>query len=327
MLTGEQLGPRTGTLADFRSFEELEKAFRAQLDHFIERMIKVTRKVDRIHARVLPSPFLSSVIEDCIDKGIDVTAGGAHYNLSGIQAIQVANIADSLAALKAFVFDGKAVQAETLLQALRADFEGSELLRQRLLNKAPKYGNDVEWVDDLGRKWIEHFARRIKQYTNVRGGPYHTGLYTVSAHVPMGKNVGATPDGRKAGEPLADGGMSAVYGRDQSGPTALLRSVSRIDSMLGSNGTLLNMKFLPDFFKTGEDIRIFSSFLRTFVKLRINHVQFNVISREDLVAAKEKPEAYRGLTVRVAGYTAYFTELAGDLQDEIIARTSYGEVS
>jgi pyruvate formate-lyase/glycerol dehydratase family glycyl radical enzyme len=327
MLTGEQLGPRTGTLADFRSFEELETAFGAQLDHFIERMIKVTRKVDRIHARVLPSPFLSSVIEDCIDKGIDVTAGGAHYNLSGIQAIQVANIADSLAALKAFVFDGKAVQAETLLQALRADFEGSELLRQRLLNKAPKYGNDVEWVDDLGRKWIEHFARRIKQYTNVRGGPYHTGLYTVSAHVPMGKNVGATPDGRKAGEPLADGGMSAVYGRDQSGPTALLRSVSRIDSMLGSNGTLLNMKFLPDFFKTGEDIRKFSSFLRTFVKLRINHVQFNVISREDLVAAKEKPEAYRGLTVRVAGYTAYFTELAGDLQDEIIARTSYGEVS
>jgi formate C-acetyltransferase len=143
----------------------------------------------------------------------------------------------------------------------------------------------------------------------------------------MGKNVGATPDGRKAGEPLADGGMSAVYGRDQSGPTALLRSVSRIDSMLGSNGTLLNMKFLPDFFKTGGDIRKFSSFLRTFVKLRINHVQFNVISREDLVAAKEKPEAYRGLTVRVAGYTAYFTELAGDLQDEIIARTSYGEVS
>jgi formate C-acetyltransferase len=141
----------------------------------------------------------------------------------------------------------------------------------------------------------------------------------------MGRNVGATPDGRVKGEPLADGGMSAVYGRDTNGPTALLKSVSRVDSSLGSNGTLLNMKFSPTLFETLDGVRKFSSLLRTFVKLQIIHVQFNVVTREDLVAARENPEKYRNLTVRVAGYTAYFTELAGDLQEEIIARTSYSD--
>jgi formate C-acetyltransferase len=142
----------------------------------------------------------------------------------------------------------------------------------------------------------------------------------------MGQNIGASLDGRKAKDPLADGGVSAMYGRDRAGPTALLRSVSKINATDGSNGTLLNMKFLPDFFKTEEGIAKFASFLRTFVSLRINHVQFNVIRKEDLLAAKSKPEEYRSLTVRVAGYTAYFAELANDLQDEIIARTSYGDV-
>ena len=198
-----------------------------------------------------------------------------------------------------------------------------ETLRQELQNKVPKFGNDVEWVDEIGNTWIKYFAERIAEYTNIRGGPYHTGLYTVSAHVPMGKNIGATPVGRRAEEPLADGGMSAVYGRDHNGPTALLKSVSRIDSMLGSNGTLLNMKFLPDFFRSERDIKKFTTFIRTFVKLRIHHVQFNVVRNEDLLEAKKKPELHRSLTIRVAGYTAYFTELADDLQDEIIARTSY----
>jgi formate C-acetyltransferase len=198
-------------------------------------------------------------------------------------------------------------------------------LRQRLLNKVPKYGNDIAWVDEIGNKWIEYFAGRMKLYTNARGGPYHAGLYTVSAHVPMGNNVGASADGRFSKDPLADGGMSAMYGRDHSGPTALLKSVSRINPSAGSNGTLLNMKFLPELFKSDSGIQKFASFLMTFVGLHINHVQFNVLRKEDLLKARENPEAYKGLTVRVAGYTAYFTELANDLQDEIIARTSYGE--
>jgi pyruvate formate-lyase/glycerol dehydratase family glycyl radical enzyme len=325
LLTGVQTGLKTGYLTDYKTYEELEEAYKRQLDHFIDRMIKACDVVDRLHAELLPSPFLSSVIDDCIEKGIDVTAGGAHYNLSGIQAIQAANIADSLAAIKKLIYEDKTLPAEQLLKALQNNFESFEVLRQFLINKVPKYGNDVPWVDEIGNKWIEYFSEKMTQYKNARGGPYHTGLYTVSAHIPMGHNVGASADGRLAKDPLADGGMSAMYGRDQNGPTSLLKSVSRINSKFGSNGTLLNMKFLPEFFKTNEGIKKFSFLLRTFVHLKINHVQFNVLRKEDLIKAKQNPEAFKGLTVRVAGYTAYFTELASDLQDEIIARTSYGD--
>ena len=326
LLTGNKMGLDLGSLVDYRSYEELETAFRTQVDHFIERMITACDAVDRLHAELLPSPLLSSVIQGCADKGLDVTAGGAHYNLSGIQAIQPANLADCLAAIKQCIFDERSVRADEALAAMRANFAGNEKLRQYLINKVPKYGNDIDWVDSIADTWVGYFAARMAEHTNARGGPYHTGLYTVSAHVPMGQNVGASLDGRKAADPLADGGMSAMYGRDRHGPTALLRSVSKVKSCNGSNGTLLNMKFLPEFFTTEEGIAKFASLLRTFVRLRINHVQFNVVRKEDLLAAKADPESWRGLTVRVAGYTAYFTELANDLQDEIIARTSYGDL-
>ncbi|MFH2114076.1 MAG: formate C-acetyltransferase/glycerol dehydratase family glycyl radical enzyme [Spirochaetota bacterium] len=325
LLTGKPMGLNLGNLADYQSYEALEDAFRRQMDHFIDRMIKACDVVDRLHAELLPSPFLSSVIEGCADKGLDVTAGGARYNLSGIQAIQVANVADCLAVAKQCIYDKKNHRAQDLLTALRTNFEGAEPLRQQLINKVPKYGNDIDWVDSIAVKWVDYFADKMITYTNARGGIYHAGLYTVSAHIPMGQNVGASLDGRKARDPLADGGMSAMYGRDRNGPTALLRSVARINPGHGSNGTLLNMKFLPDFFRSEEGIAKFAAFLRTFVALRINHVQFNVLRKEDLLAAKADPEAWRGLTVRVAGYTAYFLELADDLQEEIIARTSYGD--
>ena len=321
LLSGDQIGLQTGTLTD--TMEDLEAAYRAQVGHFVDRMMPLCDAVDRLHAEVLPSPFLSSVIDDCLTGGVDVTAGGAHYNLSGIQAIQVANVADSFAALKKLVFDEAVVGREELLDALRHDFEGYEALRQKLV-RAPKYGNDVEWVDEFGNRWARHFADQLTRFSNARGGPYHMGLYTVSAHVPMGRNVGATPDGRRAGEPLADGGMSAMYGRDMSGPTALLQSVSRVSSRYASNGTLLNMKFLPRTFRNAEERGKFVSLLRTFVELGIHHVQFNVVDHKTLMAAKDHPEEYGNLTIRVAGYTAYFVELAPDLQDEIIARTAYG---
>ena len=325
LLSGKPMGVNNGNLEDFSSYENLEKAFEAQLDHYIERMIRCCEVVEKAHADILPSAFLSSVIDNCLEKGTDVTAGGAHYNYSGIQAIQVANLADSLAVLKKAVFEDQLISAAELLSALRNNWEGKEPLRQYVLHRVPKYGNDVEWVDKTGAKWVEFFADRLKRFTNIRGGIYHTGLYTVSAHIPMGHNVGASPDGRMAKDPLADGGMSAMYGRDIAGPTALLKSVSRINSMLGSNGTLLNMKFNSDFFGTEEGVSKFSALLKTFVDLKINHIQFNVLKKEDLIEARRIPEQYSNLTVRVAGYTAYFTELAGDLQEEIIARTSYGE--
>ncbi len=323
MLTGDQLGPKTGCLTDFDTYEQLEESLRKQIDYFFGKMIDCCEIVEQLHAKILPSAFLSSVIDDCIGKGVDVTEGGAKYNLSGIQAIQPANIADSLAALKTMVFDDDRVSKETLLEALRNNYENQELMRLRMLNHAPKYGNDIEWVDDIGYQWIKYFSDKFIGLKNIRGGVYHTGLYTVSAHVPMGANVAATPDGRLAKEPLADGGLSSVYGRDANGPTALLKSVSKVDSMLGSNGTLLNMKFAPEVFTDENTLDKFVALLRTFVKLKIGHVQFNVVNNEDLLKAKDNPELYKSLTIRVAGYTAYFIELADDLQNEIIARTRY----
>ncbi len=325
-LTGKQMGAHTGTLKDFDKYEDVIHALSSQIDFFFERMIRCCEVVEKAHAELLPSPFLSCVIDDCMKSGIDVTAGGAHYNLSGIQAIQCANVADSLAALKTLVYEQKLVGREELHAALVNNYENAELLRLRLLNKAPKYGNDIEWVDAIAFDWARDFAERLSAYTNVRGGPYQMGLYTVSAHVPMGQNVGATPDGRLAKEPLADGGMSPVYGRDAKGPTAVLKSVSRVKSEYGSNGTLLNMKFLPSLFQTELGVSKFVRLLRAFIDLRIIHVQFNVVKREDLLAAQQQPELYKSLTIRVAGYTAYFTELAPDLQREIIQRTEFTEL-
>lgn len=323
LLTGEQLAPDYGDLTAYQTFEDLEAVFKRYLDEYMEKMVLACAEVEQAHIDLLPSPFLSAVIKECMVKGLDITAGGAHYNLSGIQMIQVANLADSMAAVKKFVFEERRIGKKELLEALQNNFNGQEIMRSMLLNKCPKYGNDVDWVDALGVKWAEYFKKRLSQYTNHRGGRYHTGMYTVSAHVPMGENVGASPDGRLAGEPLADGGMSPVYGRDIAGPTAVLKSVSKLDKSLTTNGGLLNMKFLPEFFQTDSGIDKFTKFLRTFVDLEIPHIQFNVVRREDLLAAKENPNQYRSLTVRVAGYTAYFTELADELQDEIIARTSY----
>ena len=326
LITDKQLAPNMGKLTEYDTFEELEEAFRKNIDYFMDKMILACEQVEKAHMDLLPTPFLSSVINDCMDKGMDVTKGGAQYNLSGIQMIQVANLADSLAAIKQLVYEEKKVSKDRLLHALETNFRDDEILRTMLLNKVPKYGNDVEWVDNLGAKWAKYFRDRIGKFTNYRGGLYHTGMYTVSAHVPMGENVGASPDGRYSGSPLADGGMSPVYGRDEHGPTAVLKSVSRLDKSWTTNGGLLNMKFLPEFFKTESGIDKFAKMLRTFVDLEIPHIQFNVVRRDDLIAAKENPEQYRNLTVRVAGYTAYFVELAGELQDEIIARTSYEDI-
>lgn len=326
LLTGKQMGPDLGSLSTYASFSDLEVAYQKMMDYFIEKMIPCCEGVEKAHIDCLPTPFLSAVIDDCMDKGMDVTAGGAHYNLSGIQMIQVANLADSLAAIKELVYNKKKVDASHLEKALQNNFVGDEVLRQMLLHRVPKYGNDVAWVDELGAKWALYFREQLRKYKNYRNGPYHTGMYTVSAHVPMGQNVGASADGRFAQDPLADGGLSAVYGRDIQGPTAVLKSVSKMDNSCTTNGGLLNMKFLPDFFKTEAGITKFCNFLRAFVDLEVPHIQFNVVSKENLLDAQKHPDQYRSLTVRVAGYTAYFTELAGDLQNEIIARTSYDNI-
>lgn len=323
LLDGKQSGPNYGSLADYKTYEELEHAFARMIDHYMDRMADMVDIMDEMHAKILPTPFLSAVIDDCMTLGKDVTLGGAHYNQVGIQAIQVANIADSLEAIRKFIYEEKSIRPEELLDALKNDWQECELLRARMIYRAPKYGNDISEVDDIGAKWARYFGERLKKYRNRRGGIYQMGLYTVSAHVPMGQNVGASADGRHARDPLADGGVSAMYGRDENGPTALLQSVAKLPFELVSNGSLLNMKFLPSFFKTQTGIEKFAAFLRAFCRLGISHIQFNVLNESDLRAAQKNPEKYRSLTVRVAGYTAYFTELAPELQEEIIARTTY----
>jgi pyruvate-formate lyase len=221
------------------------------------------------------------------------------------------------------VFEERWLAAGELLDALRRDYEGHETLRQRLLHRVPKYGNDDDRVDGLARKWADRYSELVARYPTLRGGVYQPGFYTVSAHVPMGAAVGATPDGRRAGQPLADGGLSPSAGHDRKGPTAVLRSVSKINLKLASNGTLLNMKFLPAFFDGERALEKFVALLRGFSRLRIPHVQFNVVSAATLREAQAHPEKYRHLVVRVAGYSAYFAELDEDLQDEIIRRTEF----
>ncbi len=289
-------------------------------------MVKGCNVVDQVHADVLPSPFLSLVIADCIDRGVDVTAGGARYNFSGVQGVQIANVADSLAAVRQAVFEEAWLTPQAMLAALRTDFDGQEVLRQRLINRTPKYGNDDDRVDQFASRWGDRYCDLVEQHSTIRGGVYQPGFYTVSAHVPMGANVGATPDGRHAGAPLADGGLSPTAGRDRRGATAVLQSVSKLNLKLASNGTLLNMKFLPSFFDGPEALAKFATLLRGFAQLHIPHVQFNVVSAATLRAAQANPEEYRSLVVRVAGYSAYFTELDKDLQDEIIRRTEFGDV-
>jgi formate C-acetyltransferase len=325
--TGVQVGLDTPLLDRLASFAELEAAYDAQLAHFVELMIRGCNVVDRIHAELLPSPFLSLVIQDCVARGVDVTAGGARYNFSGPQGVQIANVADSLAAVRQAVFEERWGAAGELLEALRSDFAGAAALRQRLIHRAPKYGNDDSRVDALAQRWGDRFSALVGQYPTIRGGVYQPGFYTVSAHVPMGAAVGALPDGRRAREPLADGGLSPMTGRDRAGPTAVLRSVSKLNLELASNGTLLNMKFLPSFFQQGDALDKFVLLLRGFCALKIPHVQFNVVSADTLRRAQARPDDYRNLVVRVAGYSAYFTELDRKLQDEIIERTEFPDMS
>ncbi len=321
LLTNKQMGLDLGSLSDYATYQDLQNALGKQVEHFMDKMVESCEVIEKAHQEFLPTAFLSTVIDDCMAKGKDVTKGGAKYNLSGIQLIQIANLADSLAVIKKLVYQDQMISKDEMISALRSDFNEDPIMATIVKNKCEKYGNDVEWVDQIGAYWAEYFKDRLGRYKNFRQGKYHQGMYTVSAHVPMGENVGASPDGRKATEPLADGGMSPVYGRDLEGPTAVLKSVARIPNRCTTNGGLLNLKFLPDLFKTSEGIDKFCSLLRGFVDLKVCHVQFNVVDKKTLLEAQKHPERFCSLTVRVAGYTAYFVELDHKLQNEIIART------
>ncbi len=307
------------------SYEGLVAEIEADIRKYVELMVKGANICDIGHRDWAPVPLLSSFISDCIENAKDITEGGSRYNFSGVQGIGIANLSDSLYALRQYVFEEKRMAYTDFIAMLESNFEkpDGDKVRARLINRYSKYGNDVDEVDMIGTDLLGLFCKEVETYDNPRGGSFTPGSYTVSAHVPLGEVVGATPDGRYAGEQLADGGLSPMLGQDQLGPTAVLKSVSKLDNYLLSNGSLLNAKFSPGTLQGQQGINKLCDFLHAFMKLKIQHIQFNVLNSETLKKAQENPEDYAGLVVRVAGYSAFFVELSREIQDDIIRRTSH----
>lgn len=317
--TGKKIGLETGDPAEFSSFDELFEAFRKQLNYFVDIKIKGNNIIERLYAERLPVPFLSLLIADCIAKGKDYNDGGARYNTDYIQGVGLGTTTDSLTAIKYNVFDKRHVTMKELLEILKVDFNRYENFRQRLLNKTPKYGNDEDYADQFMKAIFEVYFDAIDGRPNTKGGHYRINLLPTTVHIYFGKVVGATSDGRKAGEPLSEG-VSPVQGADRKGPTAVIKSVAKIDHVR-TGGTLLNQKFTPQLLADETGIDKLAQLIRTFFKLDGHHVQFNVISSDMLRDAQKHPERYRNLIVRVAGYSDYFVDLGVDLQNEIIKRT------
>lgn len=319
--TGNKIGIETGDPSKFGSFEELFAAFRKQLEYFVDVKIKGNNVIERLYAEILPVPFLSLLIGDCILKGKDYNDGGARYNTNYIQGVGLGTVTDSLTAIKHQVFDEKQVKLNALLDALKVDFKGHETLRQRLLNKTPKYGNDDEYADTVMRSVFEAYFETIDGRPNTKGGKYRINLLPTTVHIYFGKMVGATADGRKAQEPLSEG-VSPVQGADRKGPTAVIKSVSKIDHVR-TGGTLLNQKFAPELLEDDVGLDKLASLIRTYFRLDGHHIQFNVVNAETLREAQKHPEKYGDLLVRVAGYSDYFVNLSTELQNEIIKRTEH----
>ena len=309
----------------FATFDELIDATEKIIDRYVELMVRGCNTCDEAHAATSPTPLLSCLINDCMENGQDLTAGGARYNPSGVQGVGTANLADSLEVIRQAVFEEQLLTLPQLVAMLDRDWvgEGDEVWRQRFINRYPKYGNDVDQVDELGARLLSHYGHEVAGYTNPRGGHFQPGSYTVSAHIPLGEACGATPDGRHAHEQLADGGLSPMVGRDTNGPTASLRSVSKLDNALDSNGSLLNVKFSPATLAGEEGLAKMAAYLKAFSRYKIQHIQFNVVDRATLLDAQKHPENHKDLVVRVAGYSAMFVELARGIQDDIINRSEH----
>ncbi|HCD5406549.1 TPA: formate C-acetyltransferase [Klebsiella oxytoca] len=307
------------------TWDGLINQIRDKIRYYIKLMVEGSNICDIGHRDWAPVPLLSSFIEDCVQHGQDITAGGARYNFSGVQGIGIANLSDSLHALKGMVFEQKRLSFAELIAVLKANFQTpeGEKIRARLINRFEKYGNDIDEVDNISADLLRFYCKEVEQYQNPRGGQFTPGSYTVSAHVPLGSVVGATPDGRLAGEQLADGGLSPMLGQDVQGPTAVLKSVSKLDNFLLSNGTLLNVKFTPATLAGDNGLNKLADFLQAFTRLRLQHIQFNVVNADTLREAQQRPQDFAGLVVRVAGYSAFFVELSQEIQDDIIRRTAH----
>jgi trans-4-hydroxy-L-proline dehydratase len=321
-LTGMKAGPETGDPLKFSNFNELYDAFLKQLHYVVEQKIKVSNYIDRMFARYAPAPFLSVVIDDCIKKGRDYYNGGPRYNTSYIQCTGLATVTDSLSVLKKHVFEEGTTGMDILLNALQKNFEGNEPLRQRIRNRTPFFGNDNDYADDIAVKVYNDLLRAIDGKPNIKGGYYHVNMLSTTCHVYFGKVLGATPNGRFAGKPISDG-TSPSHGCDTHGPTAVVRSLGKLDQER-SGGTLLNLRFIPSMLKGDKDIEKLGHLIRSYFTLGGHHVQFNIVDTNTLRAAQANPEDFRDLMVRMAGYSDYFNHMNEDLQQEIIDRTENG---
>lgn len=368
---GEKVGPQTGDVTQMATFEEFYDAYKKQMNYFIAVMVNALNCIDNAHMTRMPLPFQSSMIDDCIGRGKTLQEGGAIYNFTGPQGFGIANVADSMLAIKDLVYDKKTVTMAEMKDALENNFgKGLSTMRMEeisgqivssmlaagqpvgekevaviaetianqrpdaavqkrydeileLIAQAPKYGNDDDEADMMARQVSYAYTKPLERYKNPRGGIYQAGLYPVSANVPLGRQTGATPDGRLANTPVADG-VGPMQGRDVHGPTATANSVAKIDHGIASNGTLFNQKFHPSALSGEEGLQKFTSYIRTFFDEKGMHMQFNVVSKETLLDAQKHPENYKALVVRVAGYSALFTTLSKSLQDDIIKRTEQG---
>ena len=320
LLTNKKVSPHTGDPVSFRTIDDIFEAYQKQVAYWVKQMVSIFNIIEKVHAQNIQLPFNSALISDCIEHATDYMCGGALYNLNGTQGVGIANVADSFSAIQKIVFNENKLSLTELINVLKNNFEENEDIRQYILNKVPRYGNDDDIVDQFARKVGQIYCKEVEKYTSPRGGKYHPGLYPVSANVPLGRDVAASPDGRRAQEPLADG-VAPSHGSDRKGPTAVLLSISKLDQILSTNGTQLNQKFPASILKSKQEKEKFYHYLRTYISLPIMEVQFNIIDRTTLIAAQKNPEKYRNLVVRVAGYSAFFNDLGRSTQDDIIGRT------
>lgn len=319
--TGKLIGLQTGDPASFKSYKELLHAYRRQIHHFIDIKIKGNNLIERTFSKYMPVPFLSLLIDDCIQNGKDYNAGGSRYNTSYIQGVGLGSITDMLTSLKYHLFDHHTFTWAELKHALDANFEGFDQLRAQLVYETPKYGNDDDYADE-GSKWVfEAFYEAVNGRPSPRGATYRINMLPTTCHVYFGKVTCATADGRLAGQPLSEG-ISPFQGMDKNGPTAVMLSATKFDH-LKSGGTLLNQRFSPDFFQDDQAILKLTKLIRSYFRLDGHHIQFNVTSTQTLKNAQKHPEKYQDLIVRVAGYSDYFNDLGVDLQNEIIRRTEH----
>ncbi len=321
--SGKQIGIASGDPRTFTNYDELFAAFRRQLHHFIEIKIKGNQIIEQLYATTMPAPFLSLIIDDCITRGMDYNAGGARYNTSYLQGVGIGSITDSLTSLKYNIFDRKNISMNTLLAVLADNFRGEPEIYQLLKNQTPKYGNDNDYADTVMQEVFAAFYEEVEGRSNTKGGKYCITMLPTTCHVYFGSVVGATPDGRKAGEPLSEG-ISPVQGADRDGPTAVIKSAAKMDQVK-TGGTLLNQKFTPSLLEGEKGLESLAHLIRAYFKLGGHHIQFNVVKADTLRAAQQNPEDYQNLIVRVAGYSDYFNNLSKTLQDEIISRTEHSD--